>query len=91
MHGLEPGVSLAELGSLSVFVDHVSEESMTPVGISPGAGARDDRAGVILATRTAARGRPHRAGLRYGGSGGGLLEVEESLLSRRSHSAIRAA
>jgi hypothetical protein len=80
MHGRGPGVSLAELGSLSVFVDHVSEESMTPVGvssrvtvvgpwgggwcrglsasrvevrtttvgISPGAGARDDRAGVIL-------------------------------------------
>jgi len=34
MHGLGPGVSLAELGSLSVFVDHVSEESMTPVGVS---------------------------------------------------------
>jgi hypothetical protein len=30
MHSLGPGVSLAELGSLSVFVDHVSEESMTP-------------------------------------------------------------
>jgi hypothetical protein len=25
---------LVELGSLSVFVDHVSEESMTPVGVS---------------------------------------------------------
>ena len=66
------------LGSLSVFVDHVSEELMMPdrgveqgrrggavgwcrglsasrvevgrttVGISSGAGARDDRAGVIL-------------------------------------------
>ena len=34
MHGRGPGVSLAELGSLSVFVDHVSEESMTPVGVS---------------------------------------------------------
>ena len=29
-----PGVFLAELGSLSVFVDHVFEESMTPVGVS---------------------------------------------------------
>jgi hypothetical protein len=33
MHGLGPGVFLAELGGLSVFVDHVSEESMTPVGV----------------------------------------------------------
>ena len=73
-------VFLVELGSLSVFVDYVSGESMTPVGvssrvtavgpwgggccrglsasrvevgrttvgISSGAGARDDRAGVIL-------------------------------------------
>jgi hypothetical protein len=33
-----------------------------------------------------------RTGFRYGGSDdGGLLEVEESLLSRRSSSAIRAA
>ena len=54
-HGRGPGVSLAELGSLSVFVDHVCEESMTPVGasrtmvgISSGAGVRDDRVGVIL-------------------------------------------
>ena len=77
---LGPGVSLAELGSSSVFIDHASEESMTPVGvssrvtvvgpwgggwcrglpasrvevgrttvgISPGAGARDDRSGVTL-------------------------------------------
>ena len=30
MHGLGPGVSLAELGSLLAFVDHVAEESMTP-------------------------------------------------------------
>jgi hypothetical protein len=34
MHGRGSGVSLAELGSLSVFVDHVSEESMTSVGVS---------------------------------------------------------
>jgi hypothetical protein len=34
MHGLKPGISLAELDSLSVLVDHVSEESMTPVGVS---------------------------------------------------------
>jgi hypothetical protein len=34
MHGLGPGVSLVELGSLSVFVDHASEELMTPVGVS---------------------------------------------------------
>jgi hypothetical protein len=34
MHGLGSGVFLAELGSLSVFVEHVSEESMTPVGVS---------------------------------------------------------
>jgi hypothetical protein len=34
MHSLGLGISLAELGSLSVFVDHVSEESMTPVGVS---------------------------------------------------------
>jgi hypothetical protein len=30
MHGRGPGVSLAELGSFSVFVDHVSEELMMP-------------------------------------------------------------
>jgi hypothetical protein len=80
MHGRGPGVSLTELGSFSVFIDHVSEELMTPVGVSsrvtvvgpwdggwcrglsgsrvevgrttvrilPGAGARGDRAGVIL-------------------------------------------
>jgi hypothetical protein len=29
-----PGVSLAELGSLSIFFDRVSEESMTPVDVS---------------------------------------------------------
>jgi hypothetical protein len=34
MHSLGPGVSLAELGSLLKFVDHVSEESMTPIGVS---------------------------------------------------------
>jgi hypothetical protein len=34
MHSLGPGVSLAELASLLEFVDHVSEESMTPVGVS---------------------------------------------------------
>jgi hypothetical protein len=34
MHSLGLGVSLAELGSLLEFVGHVSEESMTPVGVS---------------------------------------------------------
>jgi hypothetical protein len=43
MHGRGLGVFLAELGSLSVFVDHVSEELMTP-----GRGVEQGRRGGVV-------------------------------------------
>jgi hypothetical protein len=52
MHGLGPGVSLAELGSLSAFVDHVSEELMMP-GRGVEQGHRGGVVGVVEACRLA--------------------------------------
>jgi hypothetical protein len=84
-------VTGAPVRSAPQSVQHLGSQTMTSSGSSTSGIVVPGAPSCLPGLRPDELRDERRAALRYGGSDdGGLLEVDESLLNRRSNSAIRA-